>query len=413
MFTTAWIRVILIIGSAALCAAQPPTTLEMIGEIMEQVNIDSMLETVSHMSGETAFQMNGASHTLTSRHYQHPGNDLACQYLAARLSAYGLDTHIQTYSDSGKNVYALQPGNSGSEDRILIGAHYDSWPPGDNAPGADDNASGCAAVLEAARILSQYDFPGTIMYALFDEEEPGAFGSTAMATGFVNDGTPIIGLINLDMIAFDDDDDGVFLVNVFSVGNTLAMYAELMSVYDQFDFGVVPVQVFPGFGSDNVFFWQQGIGALGIEENYFGDWNVNYHTHRDWMSFFNLPYMLGIAKLAIGTLASIAYDSQSLDFEKATEILPTTHLIAAFPNPFNPETNIHLNIAQPESVSLTVYDLSGHTVKTLIKERKISGDFHLTWDGTNDLGYEVEAGLYLCRLQVRDDFRTLKLIHLK
>ena len=91
---------------------------------------------------------------------------------------------------------------------------------GTTAPGADDNASGTAAVIEAARIFSQYDFPFTIIYALWDEEEQGLIGSEYYATQAANAGDSILGVINLDMIGYDGNGDGNADVHNSSVANT-------------------------------------------------------------------------------------------------------------------------------------------------------------------------------------------------
>ncbi len=77
---------------------------------------------------------------------------------------------------TSRNIVATLPGESDSTVAI-IGAHYDDMPQSATAPGADDNASGTAAVMEAARILSRYHFGHTVRFIAFSAEEYGLWGS--------------------------------------------------------------------------------------------------------------------------------------------------------------------------------------------------------------------------------------------
>ena len=70
----------------------------------------------------------------------------------------------------------------------------------DDSPGANDNASGMAGVLEAARVLSRYRFPGSIVFAGLSGEEQGLFGGQIMARQAVAQGWHIEGVLNNDMI---------------------------------------------------------------------------------------------------------------------------------------------------------------------------------------------------------------------
>ena len=76
--------------------------------------------------------------------------------------------------------------------------------------GADDNASGCAAILETARILEPYQFDRTIVYAFWDEEEIGLYGSEDYASGASENSIDIKAVVNLDMIAWDEDNDRLY-----------------------------------------------------------------------------------------------------------------------------------------------------------------------------------------------------------
>ena len=172
-----------------------------IQNILNQVNTDSLSHFAKELSGNIATTIGGLPYTIASRNKSQPGNDKAMQYIQEKLQYYGLQTTIQTFSTTGKNVYAVQPGVVYPNKKYIICAHFDDMPTGTLAPGADDNGSGTVAVLEAARILHNYQFQYTIVYALWDEEEQGLIGSAYYANQAFAAGDSILGVINLDMIA--------------------------------------------------------------------------------------------------------------------------------------------------------------------------------------------------------------------
>jgi acetylornithine deacetylase/succinyl-diaminopimelate desuccinylase-like protein len=133
--------------------------------VIDQINLDTLMHFVSELSGGVFTVVNGDSCTITSRHKNYPGNDIAADYLYQTLGSYGLIVHNQYVTPSCRNVYAIQRGTSYPNQKYIICAHYDNMPADSLAPGADDNASGTAAVLEAARILSQFSSDYTIIYA--------------------------------------------------------------------------------------------------------------------------------------------------------------------------------------------------------------------------------------------------------
>ena len=177
----------------------------MIQTIINQTNIDSLTFFVEELSGEVQTIIGGSPYTIVSRHKNNPSNDKAADYIKQKLESYGLTAYDQWWSGTGRNVYATQPGTLYPNKKYIICAHYDDMPSGSVAPGADDNASGTAAVLEAARIFTQYASKYTIIYALWDEEEQGLIGSAYYAQQAAIAGDSIMGVINMDMIAWDFD----------------------------------------------------------------------------------------------------------------------------------------------------------------------------------------------------------------
>jgi hypothetical protein len=133
------------------------------------------------------------------------GNQEAGLYLANEFTNMGLDVTIQgNYS----NVVAELKGKTTDNKIYIVGAHYDTAGTGER-PGGDDNASGTAGVLEAARVLSQYNFESTIRFIGFNAEEDWMRGSQDYIDNVVTaNNENIAGMINLDMIlrpAWDND----------------------------------------------------------------------------------------------------------------------------------------------------------------------------------------------------------------
>ena len=97
-------------------------------------------------------------------------------------------------------------------------------------------------------------------------------------------------------------------------------------------------------------------------------------------------------------------------------VVPTEFGISGnYPNPFNPSTTIEYNVEASGHVSLTVYDIMGRTVRTLVNEYKESGrpDYKVVWDGRDDRGQQVSAGLYLYTLRSSGMASTAKMVLMK
>ena len=124
------------------------------------------------------------------------------------------------------NVIAIQRGSLDPNRMVMMSGDIDSRVTDplngtSDSPGANDNASGMAGVIESARILSQYKFPGTIVYAGLSGEEQGLFGGKIVAAHALEEGWEIKGVLNNDMISNISGIDGVIdnsVVRVFSEG---------------------------------------------------------------------------------------------------------------------------------------------------------------------------------------------------
>ncbi len=149
-----------------------------------------------------------------TRYSYSEGDEEAAAYLVDRLEAYGLVVDQLPFEIddgvTGMNLVARKAGTESPSVVYAFSAHYDSTSndPENSAPGADDNASGVAAVLEAARILSTRDTRASAWFVLTAGEEQGALGSLALAEAWQDEGADIRGVIAPDMMAYWPLGDG-------------------------------------------------------------------------------------------------------------------------------------------------------------------------------------------------------------
>lgn len=171
-----------------------------IREMLNQVNMDSLEATVQHLQD------------YGSRIWNSENAFAASDWIASRMEALGLEVEQQpfnanTWMGSGAaapNVIGIQRGTLYPDTYVVCGSHFDSFSyeammGGGTAPGADDNATGVASVLESARIMTQYEFEYSIIYCAYGCEEMGLYGSEAYASRCQQQSMDIIGYFNNDM----------------------------------------------------------------------------------------------------------------------------------------------------------------------------------------------------------------------
>jgi hypothetical protein len=257
-----------------------------------------------------------------------------------RFERYGLEISEQPFTFSSYNGLNISGRIRGTEDEAITfinDAHYDGVA---GAPAADDNGSGVVAFLEAARILSQYQYNHSIRFIGFDLEESGLIGSYHYVNnGGIEPWEQIGGVLNFEMIGYYSDKDStqifpngfdfVFPAAYDSMvaanwkGNFLANIANDSSSWlkNQFDscakafvpeLRVISIQT-PGNGqatpdlrrSDHAPFWDQGYQALMLTDA--AEFrNANYHTPTDVMDSLDFWFMGNSCKATIATLCVLA-----------------------------------------------------------------------------------------------------------
>ncbi len=233
-------------------------------------------------------------------------HDLAMDNIAGFFDDYGLTVTLEPFTYYGAtyyNVVGTKTGTLYPNQEYVLGAHYDSV----NNPGADDNASGVALVLEAARIISQYDSDYTIRFIAFSREEQGLIGSAAYVSA--HSGDTILGMIAADMVAYDPSTDNALLYGrnplKTTLGDAINMYSNGLTYTDGGWNGQSDHGSFDDVGIQN---------CLLIEGEVWS--NPYYHTQQD--SFeqagnLNFPYATKMTRSVVGWFVDAAGVQVSLD----------------------------------------------------------------------------------------------------
>ncbi len=247
------------------------------------------------------------SENIGSRGYnQKDALNKSIEYISSEFKSYGYELYSQTYTVDGieyQNVWVERKG-TGSPDRIVVvGAHYDTVT---GTPGADDNASGIAGLLELARLLADEPMDKSVHFVAFTLEEPPFFrsrfmGSYVYAKGLKHKRAEVEGMICLESIGYFLEEPGSqqFPLPFFrffypDTGNFITFVGDIHSkgflerAKDSFKKGTdLPVEslsslsIVPGVDlSDHRSFWKFGYKALMVTDTAFYR-NPNYHGPGD------------------------------------------------------------------------------------------------------------------------------------
>jgi hypothetical protein len=376
--------------------------------LVNQTNLDTLSYYVNVLSGEDSVTISGQRYLISSRYWAHAHNNLAADFIYQTLQKTGLPVMDQNYSGGGRNVIATQIGTTFPDQQFIICAHYDDMPSSPPAPGADDNASGTAAVLEAARILSQVSFPYTVIYALWDEEEIGLIGSAYYAAQAAANSDNILGVVNLEMFGWDGNDDGQYEIHTQPTASSVQLANTISSLVSIYQLGLFTLIHNPGTtASDHSSFWNQGYSAIVFSQAFFGgDSNPFYHTSNDRIIHFNLGYFYSLSRLAVASIAHLANFNMVLDIDAGkSPVISDLELEQNYPNPFNPVTNINFYLPTAAEVSLKIYNVLGEEVTTLLSALLPSGLHTIQWNAA-----EYPSGVYLCRLSTAQGSLSRKMI---
>jgi len=395
--------------------------------------ISSMIDSVSIENIEEHIRILEHAGGHESRVTFTPGNDSARLYIAdyfqqhTQVSSVDLDTfYLQTatppYNQSPLiNIIAHIDGTGDPNRYFVLGAHYDAsgsrmgssvWNSQWNtikAPGADDNATGVAAILEIARILSDSTFGfseeyGIVLVAFAAEESnpmfgSGHIGSLRFASNAKQDEHEILGAVSIDMIGYNDFYDYTAIVSNTQSEWIGVRSAEINSIYSIGLLMNEPPYPYATY-SDHDRFWDQGYPAILMIENappwsdsdyYFR--NPLYHTSYDSLGSVNLGLVKKVTQLNLGLAADLTGRITSTADDHFPLIPEEFVLFQNYPNPFNPVTTIEYSVSKPGMVQINVYNLLGKEVRRIINDYHETGQYTIAFHAG-----DLPSGVYIYQL---------------
>lgn len=377
--------------------------LMLVADDLQPVDIQALVDQVDsvRLYGDLSF-LEGIRHRTTgAAHLQETKDFLWFSFLDK-----GLETTSQSFnygSYTAQNIMGRQPATSTSGDTYLLGGHYDTV---DDAPGADDNGSAVAGMMEAMRILSQYPTKKSIKYIGFDLEEDGLVGSQRYVQSGIKSDETILGMIDFEMIGYyseapnsqtlptgfnllfpnayaevqSQEFKGNFITNTGKQGNSAA----LMNQYKNSAATYVPAlrtvnveapnawqSITPDLGrSDHAPFWVANIPAIMLTDGA-NFRNPNYHTPNDTVGTLDLTFMSNVVKGTVATLAQLAEVQHAdtwwtdLDFVSGSKAPIENCKVRISPNPASSYVSIEWPACASQMQRLSLMDGNGRRLRSM------------------------------------------------
>ena len=364
--------------------------------LMDSVSIDSIEANIQHLSSYY-------NRRCDSRYIWEVED-----WLTSRYQGFGVDTvllhdfkiHKEGFpEETADNIIAVKWGTRTPEEYVICGAHYDSWNDDGNdldtirSPGADDNASGVAGILETARLLSHHTFDRTIIFANWNAEEIGLVGSAAYAHDMAEQWMDIVGYFNLDMTGYLEEGSDIHVHLMYTTQDSLI--ANYVYNFSHVYFPEMPIrQAWLQWGdSDYSSFNRNGYAAVHPFEDVHAS-SPYIHTRQDilGLSVNNLEQSKRFTELNLGLVATLAGINH--DGVAETETVNVT----LYPNPAKEAVTV---LAKDELQSVTVVNLLGQTI----------GQHHVF--GTNQMTLDTNSfpsGIYLLRITTEKGTVTKRII---
>lgn len=389
--------------------AQNPEILE---PILPQFNADSLRQTVLDL------QNFGSRFAL-----REGGNREVAEYLVQRLNNYGIPAAIDSFYQAGYNwltgsyeqwfynVKGVLPAVEPMDDSIVIvGAHLDaiSYDPQTYsllvaAPGADDNASGVAVMMELARICHENGllFHRDIHFMAYDGEELGLFGGYYDAQTRAAAGEKVAVMLNNDMVSFQPDDNWRLTLHWYDNAlDVLSRAADLCAQYTDIDPNIPSSsQNGNAAASDSYAYFQSGFRAVFAIEYTF---STSYHTDHDVADSNNYDYHADVARYNMAMLAAYAELANGVGVEEHPQQTISMHLS---PNPVSDKAVLLYSLEDNSPVDITVFDLTGRTMFHQSEDRQSAGTYNTELDFS-----DLPVGIYLCQLRTSQGVQTVKFV---
>lgn len=356
-----------------------------IQEIVNLIDPDSVLGHVQRLQD------------FVTRYSTHDSCMAAAYWIYDKFVQYGCDTVYFQYHTGGHapNVIGIKHGMVYPDDTYtIVCGHFDSFSYSgpDIAPGADDNASGTACAIEAARVMSNYDFEYDVRYIAFSGEEFGLYGSHYYADWAYAQGHSILGVLNCDMIAYEDIVPEYINVVAKNANPPCEQFADFyIAVADTYTTLLTYKHMVDDMQySDHAPFWDHGyLGLLMIE-----DWYVNnpyYHSAGDTIGagYNDNAFCTEVIQATTAALSIIAVPYETSVEEEIGEEM--TSFLQVRPTIGHGYFSIALRTSGTQQQDIAIYDITGKLI------RNFSDCDHVHWNGTDSNGKHVPNGVYFIR----------------
>ena len=373
----------------------PPYQIELSADDLQIVDIQALVNQVdSNRLSNDLTNLEGVRHRITgATHLQNVKNIIESHFENEGLEIESYEWEADNYT--AKNIIGKIKGKSDAPSVYIIDGHYDTV---DDSPGADDNATAVAGVMEAARILSKYGFDHTIKFIGFDLEEEGLVGSLNYVGSSVANGEPLSGVVNLEMIGYYDDAPntqmfpalfesafpdahalleadsfrGNFITNVGFVSFTALQdsfqsianeYVPELKVINLTATNFTDLQNQALLRSDHASFWFLNRPAIMLTDG--AEFrNPNYHSENDLKETLDMEFMSNVVKAAIATIARLGgirnCTTARVDIASSVDELNCDFNI--FPNPTRDFLRVEFGDCEWRNFEVEFFDVNGVSV---------------------------------------------------
>jgi Tol biopolymer transport system component len=259
-------------------------------------------QVVAEVSKTKLYEYQDALYRFDSKHMTKPGNLKAAEYLFNTLRSWGYEPEYQWFEPMPgvrtANVIARLPGTTHPELVYVVGSHFDSV---EDGPGADDDTSGTAVLLETARVMKDRPRAATVLFVFYTGEESGLRGSREFTRRAVAEGMQVVGALNNDMIGYANDhrlDNTIRYSNdgIRDLQHAAAfLFTELVTYDARYYKGTDAHSLFDAFG-DVI----GGIGSYPVLAS------PHYHQTHDVLEIINHELLRETAKTNVATVMLLA-----------------------------------------------------------------------------------------------------------
>lgn len=301
-----------------------------------------------------------------------------------------------------KIIVAKIKGTRKPDNYILLTAHSDctlNFPEREKryltAPGADDDASGTAAVMELARIFEANPLPFTIVFGFLPDEELAGIGTFKLAERLLKQPDSLHFVMDFDMVGFDSYYPGYITMSTYNA-DSIKSLARFRHIIDSLKLPLKVVSWENVTPANAGGFIDKGIPIIGLMDGGGPGTKMNpyYHKLTDTWSTLDSGYLADITQTAGTFIADYVYSITGPD--TPDDPPPSSFVLESpFPNPFNSTVNIHFALPGKYRVNLIIYDILGREVSRIINSELISsGYLKYQW-----VAGSHSSGIYLCRIE--------------